>query len=109
MPTDDALLIPDTVAAALAGVSRSTWHVLRAAGRVPPCVRLGIGRRKIVRWRRAEIVAWIEAGCPDAQTWTAMQASAARRLKIGCRANGRPRGGEPAARDTHGPPRVVTA
>jgi hypothetical protein len=53
--TADALLIPDTVAATLAGVSRSTWHVLRAAGRVPPCVRFGVGKRKIVRWRRAEV------------------------------------------------------
>jgi predicted DNA-binding transcriptional regulator AlpA len=79
MPTDDALLIPDTVAATLAGVSRSTWHVLRAAGRVPPCVRLG----RAVRWRRAEVVAWIDAGCPDRQTWDAMQAGAGRRLKIG--------------------------
>jgi predicted DNA-binding transcriptional regulator AlpA len=78
----DALLIPDTVAAALAGVSRSTWHVLRAAGRVPPCVRLGIGKRKIVRWRRAEVVAWIDAGCPDGATWAAMTASSRRRLKV---------------------------
>jgi predicted DNA-binding transcriptional regulator AlpA len=77
--SQEALLIDDRAAAALASVSRSTWHVLRAAGRVPPCVRLGIGRRKIVRWRRAEIVAWIDAGCPDSQVWAAMQASAGRR------------------------------
>jgi predicted DNA-binding transcriptional regulator AlpA len=84
MPTDDtALLIDDRACAALAGVSRSTWHVLRAAGRVPPCVRLGAGKRKIVRWKRAEVVAWIDACCPDGSTWQAMQASAARRLKIG--------------------------
>jgi predicted DNA-binding transcriptional regulator AlpA len=83
MLSDDAMLIDDRAAAALAGISRSTWHVLRAAGRVPPCVRLGIGRRKIIRWRRAEIAAWIEAGCPDGQTWAEIQASAARRLKIG--------------------------
>jgi predicted DNA-binding transcriptional regulator AlpA len=83
MPTDDtALLIDDRTAAALAGVSRSTWHVLRAAGRVPPCVLMGIGRRKIVHWRRAEIVAWIDMDCPDAQTWAAMQASAGRRLRV---------------------------
>jgi predicted DNA-binding transcriptional regulator AlpA len=79
MPTDDAaLLIDDRTAAALAGVSRSTWHVLRAAGRVPPCVRLG----RAVRWRRAEVIGWIDAGCPDAATWAAMQASVGRRLRV---------------------------
>jgi predicted DNA-binding transcriptional regulator AlpA len=76
MPTDntDALLIPDTTAAALAGVCRATWHRLRAAGKIPPPVKLG----RAVRWRRAEVVAWIEAGCPDARTWAAMQGSARR-------------------------------
>lgn len=79
MNEDAALLIPDTAAAALAGVSRSTWHVLRAAGKVPPCVRLG----RAVRWRRAEVAAWIEAGCPDGRTWAAIQACAGRRMKVG--------------------------
>jgi predicted DNA-binding transcriptional regulator AlpA len=65
----DALLIPDTEAAAVAGVSRATWHRLRAAGKVPPAVRLG----RSVRWRKGELIAWIEAGCPDARTWAAMQ------------------------------------
>lgn len=32
-----------------------------AAGRLPPPVRLGGSRR----WRRAEIVAWVDAGCPQ--------------------------------------------
>lgn len=76
---ETALLIPDTAAAAMAGISRAVWHRLRAAGKVPPPVRLG----RSVRWGRAEIVAWIEASCPDARTWAAMQAAAGRRLKIG--------------------------
>jgi len=71
----DPLLIPDTAAAALAGVSRAHWHRLRAAGRLPPPVRLG---RKVL-WRRLEIVAWIDAGCPDSRTWGAIQAAAGRR------------------------------
>jgi len=80
MPTNtlDALLIPDTVAASLAGVCRATWHRLRAAGKLPPAVKLG----RAVRWRREEIVEWIQAGCPDARTWAAMMASG-RRLKAG--------------------------
>ena len=72
----EALLIPDSVAAALSGVSRATWHRLRAAGKLPPAVQLG----RAVRWRREEIERWISAGCPDARTWSAMPAN--RRLKV---------------------------
>ena len=73
----EPLLIPDTAAAALAGVSRSHWQRLRVSGKLPPSVRLG---RKVL-WRRAEVAAWIDAGCPDARTWEAMQATG-RRLKV---------------------------
>ena len=73
--TPAPLLIPDRAAAALAGVSRAHWHRLRVAGKLPPAVRLG---RKVL-WRRAEVVAWIESGCPDSRTWAAMQAAAGRR------------------------------
>ncbi len=74
----DALLIPDTAVAALAGVSRAHWQRLRAAGKVPPSIRLG---RKVL-WRRLEIEAWIEAGCPDGKTWSAIKASEGRRLRV---------------------------
>jgi predicted DNA-binding transcriptional regulator AlpA len=76
-PAIESLLIPDIQAAALAGVSRATWHRLRAAGKLPSPIRLG---RKVL-WRRAEVVGWIDAGCPDARTWAAMQASR-RRLRV---------------------------
>jgi predicted DNA-binding transcriptional regulator AlpA len=68
-PAVEALLIPDTVAARLAGVSRATWWRLHAAAKTPAAVKLGRCRR----WNRAEIVGWIEAGCPDRRTWEAMQ------------------------------------
>jgi predicted DNA-binding transcriptional regulator AlpA len=74
LDTADALLIPDTAAAALAGVCRATWHRLRAANKLPPAVKLG----RSVRWRREEIVEWIQAGCPDAKVWAAMQATGKR-------------------------------
>jgi excisionase family DNA binding protein len=74
----ESLLIPDVEAAALCGCSRSHWHVLAAAGKIPPSIKLG--RKRL--WRRQEIESWILAGCPDAQTWAAMRASAARRLKV---------------------------
>lgn len=73
-----ALLIPDIEAAALTGCSRAHWQRLRAAGKLPPSIHLG---RKVL-WRRADVVGWITAGCPDARTWAAMQASG-RRLKVG--------------------------
>ena len=72
------LLISDVQAAALAGVSRASWHRLRAAGKIPTPIKLG----RAVRWRRAEVVAWIDAGCPEARTWAAMQAATGRRLKV---------------------------
>jgi excisionase family DNA binding protein len=75
-PAELPLQIPDTAAAALTGVSRATWHRLRAAGKLPPSVRLG---RKVL-WRRDEVVAWIDAGCPDAATWHAMRGQHLRRL-----------------------------
>ena len=56
---------------ALPGVCRATWHRLRAAGKLPAPVKLG----RALRWRRDEIVAWINANCPDAETWAAMQAA----------------------------------
>jgi predicted DNA-binding transcriptional regulator AlpA len=71
------LLIPDTAAAALCGVSRASWHRWRAAGKIPPAVRLG---RKLL-WRRAEIIAWVDAGCPDARTWQAIR-ERDRRIRI---------------------------
>jgi excisionase family DNA binding protein len=77
-PTSEALLVPDTVAAALTGVSRATWRRLFAAGKTPAAVRLG--RRRL--WNRAELVAWAEAKCPDRRTWEAMSAQARRLPRV---------------------------
>jgi predicted DNA-binding transcriptional regulator AlpA len=51
-------------------MSCSLRHVRRmdAAGDLPAPLKVG-GR--LVRWRAAEIRAWIEAGCPDRQAWEA--------------------------------------
>jgi predicted DNA-binding transcriptional regulator AlpA len=62
------LLITDTEAARLAGIGRSTWHRLRAAGLIgPEVVRLG----RCCRYRRDEVVSWIAGGCPPRIMWTA--------------------------------------
>lgn len=44
----------------------STRHVYRLsdAGRMPAPVKLGA----LVRWRRREILEWIDAGCPPVRT-----------------------------------------
>ncbi len=73
-PTEP-LLVSDVEAAAMASVSRASWHRLRAAGKVPPSVRLG----RVVRWRRADVVLWVEWGCPDAREFAARMAAAGRR------------------------------
>jgi len=77
-PLAEPLLIPDTEAACLAGVSRAHWHRLRAAGKVPPSIRLG---RKVL-WRRAEIVAWIDAGCPESRIWAAISTGGRRPTRV---------------------------
>jgi prophage regulatory protein len=73
----EPLLIADTAAAALCGVSRATWHRLRAAGKLPPAVRLG----RACRWRRDELLVWIDEGCPDARAWAALKATS-KRLRV---------------------------
>lgn len=49
----------DTVAAML-GVSSRMVRQLRDCGKLPKPVSLG----RLIRWRRTEIVEWLEAGCP---------------------------------------------
>jgi len=47
---------------------RQVWR-LNAAGKLPKSIRLGGS----VRWNRAEIQQWFEAGCPDRKAWDAMK------------------------------------
>jgi len=72
-----SLLIPDVEAAALAGISRSHLHRLRAGGLFGPRpIKLG----RALRFNRQEVIDWIGAKCPDAKTFAAMQAAAGRRI-----------------------------
>lgn len=54
-----ALLLTDRQAAALAGVGRRTLWALVSKGEFPPPVRLPGARA--TRWRRADVVAWVDA------------------------------------------------
>ncbi len=56
-------------AARLLGVSESHWRGLLAAGRCPAGNRLG--RRRV--WAVDELRRWLDAGCPCADRWQAMQ------------------------------------
>lgn len=60
-----ALAISARELAQLLGISlRQTWR-LNSAGNLPTPIRLGGS----VRWNRAEIQKWFEAGCPDRKAW----------------------------------------
>jgi predicted DNA-binding transcriptional regulator AlpA len=58
-------------------VARIVGHSLRfvrrldASGMMPAGIRI----RRSVRWRRAEIVAWVDAGCPTRAKWDALQSA----------------------------------
>ena len=53
-------------AGALLGISRAQFFKLKAQGKVPLPVRMGVNAP---RWRVAELRGWVAAGCPDRQTW----------------------------------------
>lgn len=69
----EALTVSAKELAIMLGVSvRQIWR-LNAAGMLPRAVSLG-GSRK---WLRKEIEAFLEAGCPDRETWEMMKGGAA--------------------------------
>ena len=59
------LAVNDRDAAALMGVSRSHWRVLVRYGRAPAPVKMA----RSSRWRRLELIAWLNAGCPPRHRW----------------------------------------
>jgi predicted DNA-binding transcriptional regulator AlpA len=67
-------IVPEQVAAdtaaAMAGVSQSSWWRLHAGEKVPRPNKLG-GR---TLWRVDELKRWIEAGCPCRRIWEAKEA-----------------------------------
>lgn len=71
---DSALMIDAREACAMVGVSRTVWCGWMNKGLVPAPKRF---TARIVRWRRSEIVAWIEAGCPNRETWERTRGSVA--------------------------------
>jgi len=58
------LLDVRTVAVLLGGCSTRHVRRLADAGRMPKPIKLGA----LVRWRRTEVQAWIDTGCPSIQS-----------------------------------------
>ena len=68
-PPVESVAMPAADAARFIGVSSSHFYALAKTGRLPLPVRMG----RCVRWRRAELSAWIDAGCPALERWNVMR------------------------------------
>lgn len=64
-PNHDELLNVKAVAARLDCSPRHVYRLVDA-GKMPAPVRLGV----LVRWRKAELDEWLDAGCPPVSDWT---------------------------------------
>ncbi len=67
----ESLVVRAKELAKLLSVSPIHIRRLNSAGKLPLAIRLG----DCVTWRRAEIEEWLEAGSPDREKWTAIQAA----------------------------------
>jgi len=57
-------LLTTAQAARLAGVGERTFWAWSRSQIAPAPLKIGLGTRPAVRYRRAEIMTWIQAGCP---------------------------------------------
>lgn len=62
-------LLNATEASRLCGLSPASWWRRHSAAEVPAAVHIG----GATRWRRLELLAWIESGCPARKVWEAMK------------------------------------
>jgi excisionase family DNA binding protein len=59
-PENRRELLKASEVAEITGLGKRTWWRHVSSGRAPQPVRVG----RAVRWRRAELMDWITAGCP---------------------------------------------
>ncbi len=57
------LLTPSQAAKLLAIGIRTLWRYSRS-GQAPRPIKIGTGRNAPVHYRRADLLAWLDAGCP---------------------------------------------
>jgi hypothetical protein len=76
MPPEPTAVEPLLVAKPwlLCSMSRAHWCRLEVTGKTPAAIRLG--RKKL--YRRAELIAWTEAGCPPRVEWETRKAQSRR-------------------------------
>lgn len=67
VPATAGLLIDKKVVSELLNVSSRTLSRLDDLQAIPEPIRLG---GSMIRWRLAEILAWMDAGCPLRRNWT---------------------------------------
>lgn len=77
IPENSSLLIDAKTFAHLLSISSRTLSRLIDLKAVPMPVHLG----RLVRWRLAEVLEWIEADCPPQKSWTSKSIGAAGRRK----------------------------
>jgi predicted DNA-binding transcriptional regulator AlpA len=65
--TADALLVRAEGAARICAMSLRSWRSWDAAGLVPSPIRI----KRSTFWRKAELEAWVAAGCPRRAEWEA--------------------------------------
>ncbi|MBX3412617.1 MAG: helix-turn-helix domain-containing protein [Pirellulales bacterium] len=65
VPQASLLISPDDLATILKVSKRTLWRLLSGA-KLPRPIHVG----RSPRWRLEEINAWIEAGCPDLESWS---------------------------------------
>ncbi len=51
--------------ARLLNIGERTLTTWSKEGRCPAGLKITPGQRGAIRWRRSELLAWIDAGCPD--------------------------------------------
>lgn len=77
IPEDSGLLIDAKTFAHLLSISSRTLSRLIDLKAVPMPVHLG----RLVRWRLADVLEWIEADCPPQKSWTSKRIGAVDRRK----------------------------
>ena len=65
----EKLLLSARDLAVLLDIGERTLWRLDSMGKLPKPIRIG----SLKKWRRHEIEAWIDAGCPDRTEWEAHQ------------------------------------
>ena len=70
-PPPEALFVPAVEAAALIGISRRLFLQWDSSGRLGPRAAIRAGR--VVRWDKAEIIAWAKSGAVPRTRWSVVR------------------------------------